>query len=175
MNGTPNFVLGTTWLYVFIWWIVQDVVKYVMYILLMHFDVMQHKTGMYTNVRGDEAGVSEVSDAVAEAAIGRVEGKLVAADVRETQNTLNTLERRTQEAVRPKLADLEAAIKAKDDKGITKASQEISASVSSLDKQDAEALRKNLASVKASAERAAKATGSMRSRREGGGSFRGEK
>jgi H+-transporting ATPase len=175
MNGTPNFVLGVTWLYVFIWWVAQDVIKYALYILLMHFDVLQHKTSMYSNVRGDEGGVSEVSDQVIEAATGRVEGKLVAADVREANNTLNTLERRTQDVVRPKLADLEAAIKAKDDTKIMKASDEISASVSTLDKDDAAKLRQNIVAVKASAERAAKATGSMRSRREGGGaSFRQE-
>ncbi len=172
MNGTPDFVLGATWLYVFIWWVAQDVVKYVLYAILMHFDVMQHKTNMYTNVRGDEPGVNEVTDATREAAVGRVEGKLVNADVAETVNTLNTMERKTQETMHPKLADLQAAIKAKDDQMITKASAEITASVTTLDKEDAAKLRKNIAEVQASAARAAKATGSLRSRREGGGSFR---
>ena len=172
MNGTPNFVLGVTWLYVFIWWIVQDIIKYGLYIVLLHFDVLQHKTAMFSNVRGDEAGVSEASDEVVNAAIGRVEGKLVAADVREAVSTLNTLERTTQETVRPRLADLEAAIKAKDEAKIKKASDEITATMAKLDKADAEKLRQNMVELKASADRAAKASGSMRKRDGGGGSFR---
>ena len=162
MNGVPNFVLGTTWLYVFIWWMVQDVVKYALYIVLLKFDVLQVKTGMYTNVRGDEAGVSEVTDEVANAAVGRVEGKLVNADVRDTHATLNTLEKTTQDTVKPKLADLEAAIKTKDDKQIKKASEEVSASITTLDKNDAEKLKQHMLKLKADADRAAKATGSLR-------------
>ena len=161
MNGTPNFVLGATWLYVFIWWVVQDVVKYALYIVLLKFDVLQVKTSMYTNVRGDEAGVSEVTDEVANAAVGRVEGKLVSADVRDTTVTLNTLEKKTQDTVKPKLADLEAAIRAKDDKQIKKGMEEVTASITTLDKNDAEKLKQHMVELKAHADRAAKATGSL--------------
>ena len=149
-------------LYVFIWWVAQDVIKYATYLVLLHFDVLQAKTGMYTNVRGDEAGVSEVTDEVANAAVGRVEGKLVSADVRDTHETLNTLEKTTQDTVKPKLADLEAAIKAKDDKQIKKASEEVTASITTLDKNDAEKLKQHMLKLKADADRAAKATGSLR-------------
>jgi len=34
MNGVPDYLLGATWLYVFIWWFVQDAVKIALYVAL---------------------------------------------------------------------------------------------------------------------------------------------
>jgi len=155
-------VLGVTWLYVFIWWVVQDVIKYVSYIVLEKFDVLHHKTAMYSNVRGDEAGVSEVTEAVQAAAVCLVEGKLVAADVRDATTTLNTLEKQTQEVFRPKLADLEAAMKAKDETRINKASKDITAALATVDPKSQERLRRNVAEIESSAARGAKAASSIR-------------
>ena len=47
------------------------------------------------------------------AAIGRVEAKLVRAELRDAHDTLDSVERVVQAALRPKLADLSAAIHAR--------------------------------------------------------------
>ena len=157
-----SYVLGITWLYVFIWWIVQDIIKVVLYVLLEKFDVLHAKTNMYSNVRGDEAGVSEVSPAVVAAATGLVEGKLINVNVRDTTETLNTLERSTQDAFKPKLADLEAAMKSKNDVAISKANAQIQEALAKAEPKVQERLRKNIADIEIAANRAAKVTSSLR-------------
>ena len=157
-----SYVLGITWLYVFIWWIAQDIIKVVLYVLLEKFDVLHAKTNMYSNVRGDEAGVSEVSPAVVAAATGLVEGKLINVNVRDTTETLNTLERSTQDAFKPKLADLEAAMKSKNDVAISKANAQIQEALAKAEPKVQERLRKNIADIEIAANRAAKATSSLR-------------
>ena len=162
MNGVPNFVLGTTWLYSFVWWAAQDLVKVILYIILEKFDVLHHKTQMFSNIRGDEGGMSNVTKETLVAATGRVEGKVVAMDVRDMSATVTTMEPAVREQMRPKLADLEAAMAAKDDVRITAASNEIAAAVKGYSPAQAAVLARHVESIKTSAGRAAKATASLR-------------
>jgi len=158
-NRTSSYVLGVTWLYVFIWWIVQDIIKIVLYQVLLNFDVLHAKTNMFSNVRDD---VGDVSPEVVIAATGMVEGKLVSAYVQDTTETLNTLERSAQDAFKPKLAELEAAMKAKNDVAITKANAQIQEVLAKADPKVQAALKKNLEDINTSSNRAAKVTSSLR-------------
>jgi len=156
---TSSYVLGVTWLYVFIWWIVQDIIKIVLYQVLLKFDVLHVKTNMFSNVRDD---VGDVSPEVVIAATGMVEGKLLSAHVQDTTETLNTLERSAQDAFKPKLAELEAAMKAKNDVAITKANAQIQEALAKAEPKVQAALKKNLADINTSSNRAAKVTSSLR-------------
>jgi hypothetical protein len=103
-----------------------------------------------------------VSPEVVIAATGMVEGKLVSAYVQDTTETLNTLERSAQDAFKPKLAELEAAMKAKNDVAITKANAQIQEVLAKADPKVQAALKKNLEDINTSSNRAAKVTSSLR-------------
>ena len=158
-SRSSSYVLGITWLYVFIWWIAQDIIKVGLYVILEKFDFLHAVTNMYSNVRDD---VTEASPAVVLAATGLVEGKLIGANVRDTNETLNTLERTAQETFKPKLADLETAMKSKNDVAISKANAQIQEALAKADPKVQERLRKNIADIELAANRAAKATSSLR-------------
>ena len=91
-----------------------------------------------------------------------MEGKLIGANVRDTNETLNTLERTAQETFKPKLADLETAMKSKNDVAISKANAQIQEALAKADPKVQERLRKNIADIELAANRAAKATSSLR-------------
>ena len=46
MNGVPDYVLGVTWLYVFIWWIAQDIVKVLLYKFLQKVGLIETRSLM---------------------------------------------------------------------------------------------------------------------------------
>lgn len=118
--------------------------KVVLYKVLEHFDVLGHKTIMLVNARGEDGFATGLTKEQEIAATGHVEGKLVAMDVREMQSTVTTMEPAVRAQMRPKLADLEAAMKAKDDAKITAASKDIAASVKSLSPAQAAVLARHV-------------------------------
>lgn len=163
-------VLGVVWLYVFIWWIVQDLFKIAAYLILEKFDILHHKTSMFANIRGDEEIEQEhVNPEAREMAFALVENKLVAARVRDVQSTVTTLEMRNQEAIKPKLMELEAAInKRHNEQVVAKKAEEIVDAVHGMDIEERKKLRAQVAEIKVAAQRAAYA-GSVR---DSHGSFR---
>lgn len=164
-------VLGVVWLYVFIWWLVQDGFKLATYLILERFDILHHKTSMFTNNRGDEdIGDGTVNPEAKEMAIGLVENKLVAARVREVVSTLTTLEKSSQDTMRPKLEALEAAMKQRhNEAAVAIEAEKIVDAVHSMDIEERKKLRAQVVEIKVAAQRAAYA-GSVR---ESHGSFRG--
>lgn len=109
-------VLGVVWLYCFIWWLVQDAVKVAAYILLERFDILHHRTNMFQNARGSE-DAGALGPGAQELAIGLVENKLVAARVRDAVTTISSMEKSSQEALRPQLQELEAAMRRRNNEG----------------------------------------------------------
>jgi len=160
-KNSKSGVLGVTWLYVFIWWGVQDVCKYLLYVILEKFDILHAKTHMFGGARGEEDGAvpAEMRDLV----VGHVEKKQVAHHVRETVSTLTTLEKHSQDAVRPKLELLEKAMSKRDNAaGVSAASGEVAAAVENLDPQDREKLQAHVMEIKSAATRAEAASASRK-------------
>lgn len=87
----------------------QDCFKYAAYVLLEKFDFLHHKTAMFVNARGSEG--QQLPRETQQLAIGLVENKLVAARARDASATLTTVSRASQDHVRPKLEELEAALR----------------------------------------------------------------
>ena len=78
------------------------------------------------------------------------------------QATLNTLERSTQEKFRPRLDDLEKAMKGRSDTQIKSAKDNLSAEMAKATPAEKEALKKHMAQVMKSSDRAIEATSSLR-------------
>ena len=42
MNGVPNAVLGTVWLYVIVWWLILDAAKFALYYVMERYTALRH-------------------------------------------------------------------------------------------------------------------------------------
>ena len=42
MNGVPNAVLGTVWLYVIVWWLILDACKFALYYVMERYSALRH-------------------------------------------------------------------------------------------------------------------------------------
>lgn len=107
------------------------------------FDVFGHTTQRMVNARAQEAGVSALSDAAAAAAVGRVEGKLVLAEVEDAGTTVTTMSPAVRAVMRPKLADLAKAMEARDEERLRSASADLAVAVKGLEPAQAAALQRH--------------------------------
>ena len=167
-KASKKGVLGVVWLYVLIWWIVQDIGKFLFYHLLEYFNVMGHNTSAFVNVRASTATTE-----TRELAVGLVEKKYVAAAVRDVASSIDTLEKESKDKVKPQLEKLQQAMELRgNEEEVEKQAQQVLAAVSSLSADDRADLAKKMAEMKKAVGRAAVA-GSVRGSMRAGGSYRG--
>ena len=148
-------VLGAIWIYVAIWWVVQDLLKVGMYTFLEHFDLMGHSTGMFHNIRGKQMDNGVTEDEHKEMAIGLVENKLLAAKIRSSDEMTSTLDGLQAAKLRDSLTAMRLAAASGDTEAVLDFSDEAQKTVSSLSFEDRTKLRTMVMDIKQAAQRAA--------------------